>query len=926
MRRRAEAGYLPPCRTHVRTRRTCPICTSPSLLLFPHDPGPKYWPTMYWALLVAFTLLSAVFAQSSTPAPSSSSATPSPSTTLSLTTGSYVITSVEQSGGRNITLSAVVPTTYNVTVTLSPTASAPTNTTSATPSAPPIVLDTVIDPAFGVLGALLILTGIPSAFLGHKNRWTSFFLIGFYSLSLVCLVLILKFGVLQSINPPSKSLRGLFMLACGVAGIVGGGIALFFWKATKYGVGAWGGFAFALWIQCFRDGGLIVSISYRWIMYILVAAAGFVLCTIPTIHSHILLLATAFVGASAFILGIDCYTTAGLKEFYIWNVGFDVLFPKYTGNGIKFPVTQTMQIELGLIGAVAFMGAAAQFQILRVLQKKLKEIQAEQRRRDEAAEELAASALVDMEREKAAWERDHPTLAKHGRAESGYSFSPFLKDADDMPTPSADGRRSSAFTLVGTPRQRYQSGVSDFLAAAPPAEELNRSSSRLLQSPGALPVLDLGSGIESDVPKNYIAEPAGRSGSRLNLQTNPAELEELKRKEELLAEIQTIRRSIDLLKSESPDPSSSSESRRPSLISKRTLSYDLSALAPAPSHLRPPRAADPRARVQSLELSALGNFSNVGLGIGRPTSVPLQDDDWDSYVRDRKLLQPPTGVTAPIAPTPLSPTPRVPVSPAVAEALLQRQRRESSLSFNQLGGSTPDRIPSSPRDSPYTVSKDTSDEDVPLAQQLKQHRKSKSQGGGIPVTILPPRRHSPPPAGPDKSRTRTFEELEERHREKIKELQEPVTRVQKEKVNVEEAKSRWERAKAREKEAVTKRQADKAAAYNKDAGKRAKPVAAPEGSREPAAPKGSGAHARSLSADILAAVPGIGPSSKRMSMLKVEDWQKQQQDVELGLRTEKPSDSKRKSGVPFPDVQEQHGEASGRDRRRMSTAPRDPPS
>lgn len=32
------------------------------------------------------------------------------------------------------------------------------------------------------------------------------------------------------------------------------------------------------------------------------------------IHYHILLISTAFVGSSAFILGVDCFTTAGLKE------------------------------------------------------------------------------------------------------------------------------------------------------------------------------------------------------------------------------------------------------------------------------------------------------------------------------------------------------------------------------------------------------------------------------------------------------------------------------------------------------------------------------------------------------------------------------------------------------------------------------------
>jgi Domain of unknown function (DUF4203) len=97
---------------------------------------------------------------------------------------------------------------------------------------------------------------------------TSFFLIGFYTLSLVCISLILKFGVLPAINPPSQTIRGMFVLASTIAGFAGGAIAIFFWKGARYFIGAWGGFALALWIQCFSDGGLIKPIGFRWILYI----------------------------------------------------------------------------------------------------------------------------------------------------------------------------------------------------------------------------------------------------------------------------------------------------------------------------------------------------------------------------------------------------------------------------------------------------------------------------------------------------------------------------------------------------------------------------------------------------------------------------------------------------------------------------------
>ena len=97
---------------------------------------------------------------------------------------------------------------------------------------------------------------------------TSFFLIGFFTLSLVCIVLIFKFGVIPAIHPPSDTVRGMFVLSCVVAGVAGGAISIFFWKGARYCIGAWGGFAFALWIQCFRNGGLIRPIGFRWILYI----------------------------------------------------------------------------------------------------------------------------------------------------------------------------------------------------------------------------------------------------------------------------------------------------------------------------------------------------------------------------------------------------------------------------------------------------------------------------------------------------------------------------------------------------------------------------------------------------------------------------------------------------------------------------------
>ncbi|KAF5384794.1 hypothetical protein D9615_001424 [Tricholomella constricta] len=874
------------------------------------------------SLLLAALLLALVAAQSPTPS-QSPSPSPSPSTTLSLSLTTATVTTIfsTRTRNQNTLITTVVPTTFNVTRTVSATSSSASASASAEPTPSPIVLATILDPAFGVLGAILILTGLPSAFWGHKNRWTSFFLIGFYTLSLVCFVLILKFGILAAVNPPSRTLRGMFVLASSIAGIVGGGIAIFFWKAARYGIGAWGGFALGLWIQCFHNGGLIKAVGFRWILYIGCAVIGFILCTIPKIHYHILLISTAFVGSSAFMLGVDCFTTAGLKEvgiyfaitlpvnqqtnhqqFYIWNLGFRSLFPKFTNNGIEFPVSQTMQIELGLIGAVALMGAAVQLRILAVLHRKLGEITEEQKKRDEEAEFHAAGRFADVLRERTEWEKEHPTLSKHGRQESGFSNTPLMKDQDGSSSPTSAEHRSSTFTLVPDGRARYHSNVSDF-KAAPTADDELRRAARNLQSPVALPALDLGLGIQEDVPTGFIAADELRLQSQTEdlrkKDLTPGELEEIKRKEELMLEIQTIRRSIDALKSETPAPSSSSASRHPSMTSRRTLSIDASsALLPIPSHLRPPRETDPRTRAHSMEMSSLGYLPPIGDTISRPTSVPPRDAEWDAYVHDRKLLQPPAGVTPPIATTPVMATPRAPLSPAVADALNKRKQRESALGLAEQNTD--------------------SSEDVPLAQ-LARHQRS-SSGGNVPVTILPPRRASavmsPTPQRPSVSRTRTFEELNERHREKMRDLQAPLTQAEKEEAELRAARQRWERNKAAEKEVMSRRQTEKAAQHERDRRKRSEDDGERKG-RKTLTPPGTmdRRHSRSLSQDRLART---GPSSKRLSTLKVEDWQKYQQDTEMGLRSEATGLNSRRDSrtllVPFPD-------GGRRSNRRKSTDP-----
>ena len=533
-----------------------------------------------------------------------------------------------------------------------------------------------------------------------------------------------------------------------------------------------------------------------------------------------------------------------------------------------------MEVELGLIGAFTLMGAAVQWRILKILQFKLRELGKELRRRDEELEAQATARFKDTEKDMADWEREH------GRQDSHMSTLPLMKDSE-LHSPGTD----ESHTLLGDPRRsRHLSGMSEFKAAAPNEDEFGRPRDRR-QSIGAIPALDLGGDIESDIPKDFVAGDSDSSMRRKNPST-PEEQEAAKKKEELMAEIQTIRKSIEQLRSTTPGASSISggdtRSRHQSFTSRRTLSLGFAEAMEGPT--RPPRSQDPRARYSSMDrLSQPMDSYMAGDSISRPSSVPLNDEvSWNEYVRERKLFQPPSGISAPIQSSIAEPQPRSPpvaVSSSVSEALLRRHQRESAIETGDFGM--------------MRSSSHASSEDVPVA--LLKQQKSATVGTRPPVMILPPRKPDPtaqPQASrPQPQRVYTFEELNERHREKLRDLQAPLSKAEREQAELENARQRWERSKEIEKQVMAKKQAEKAAAA-KQAEKR-------RHSNDDRNPKNAGdshGHRRSLSADKLAKMSVPAPNPKRQSTMKVEDWMRYQQEVGGSSG----QDSLRNSNVPFP--------------------------
>ena len=539
-----------------------------------------------------------------------------------------------------------------------------------------------------------------------------------------------------------------------------------------------------------------------------------------------------------------------------------------------------------MMGAVAIMGMAVQARILVVLQARLREITAEQEKKNAEIEAKAAERFANVGGEIEDWEKEH------GRLLGTMDPSRKLQDLEASPTLGPESERpSSQLSFMGIRKQGQSSGT---FAPAYRAPHEEKNDTPLLS-------FDFGKSIEESIPTEFVAKDVSTSTRSTSARSMPintlAKDGDLQKKVELLSEIQNIRNSIAILRQETAAAPSTSRSAALSLDSRYKLDTGIknSFLAPDPSHshtraksLDISTVLSPRAAPYGLSSGAPGfSASNPGVNhpssIERPRSTPLgiAEKDWEDYINNRKLFQPPNGITAPIPTIPIRPQPRpheVAVSPAVKEAMEARRLRESA--FVQGGPGAMLEFEKERAGGPYLPvgANGASDEDIPLAA-VSRHKKSLSSVSGMgnfglgsrttkstPV-ILPPQPKNPQPQ--PQPPVRTFEELTERHKEKIRALQEPVTRGVEQEAELAAVKQRWERSKAVEREVMARRDAEKRAT-----------------SREPEGRTGNGGgysrrHSRSLSGEILLATE---PRELKMSsQMKVQEWQRYQGAVHSEL-------------------------------------------
>ncbi|KAL2381970.1 hypothetical protein RJZ90_003569 [Blastomyces dermatitidis] len=291
-------------------------------------------------------------------------------------------------------VNAVLPTKSTPTTTLSPDASskpskavASVNAVSGTPTSK---IDTNATTSIGNDTSstesprpsdLSFLNGESSrfSFANLTNTEIQIFFSVAFSTALAVTALIIYL-----MQPPVRdAVQGAFVVAATVTGIVFGGTSLLFQEATE-GFGCLlGGFSLSMWILPMKPGGLLIEVGHK---------AAFII--------------SLTIGLYTAILGIDCFSRAGLKEFwvYLWELN-EKVFPSNTKT---YPITRGIRAELAGIVAIFLMGLLSQAKLWKVIKDRRRKeaalLEEEQKKRDQIEEEIARNLEEGTSRDRAQWE------------------------------------------------------------------------------------------------------------------------------------------------------------------------------------------------------------------------------------------------------------------------------------------------------------------------------------------------------------------------------------------------------------------------------------------------------------------------------------------------------------------------------------------
>ncbi|TVY40851.1 hypothetical protein LSUB1_G004614 [Lachnellula subtilissima] len=312
------------------------------------------------------------------------SSDPPKSTATSVTTTDASSNSTASAGASSTTNASAV--TSNL-IGAAPTATINNSSifnTTATPEKLPLAPQ--LTPGFGVAGVILLISGAVYTVIGIKNKMLHVFLSAGYLASLAVSVLILYVMNL----PVSNAVQGAYVVAAVMTGFVIGGGAIVFSEMTE-GLGCLlGGFCFSMWLLVLKPGGLLTSTSGKSIFIAVFTVVSFATSFHRYTRPYSLMALISFGGATVVVIGIDCFSRAGLKEFwaYIWHLNNN-LFPV---GATTYPLTRGIKVEIAAIIVIFLAGIVSQMKLWKVIKE---------RREERAVERLADERTMAKEEENA---------------------------------------------------------------------------------------------------------------------------------------------------------------------------------------------------------------------------------------------------------------------------------------------------------------------------------------------------------------------------------------------------------------------------------------------------------------------------------------------------------------------------------------------
>ncbi|PVI07623.1 hypothetical protein DM02DRAFT_285460 [Periconia macrospinosa] len=422
------------------------------------------------------------------PAPTASESSRATSTSARERSSSTQVSSSSSSSNPKETSSATPASSSALATTT--TSNAPSVTVSQSPVTGPshgLPNQPKITPALGMAGVIFIISGAVYAVIGIKNKWLYVFTSAAYLTGLAVTVLIVYL-----MSPPvSNAVQGAFFVAACLSGLIFGALALVFADITD-GLGCMlGGFCLSMWLLTLKEGGLIESPGGRAVLIGCMTIAGYGLSWSHYTREYGLIACISFAGSTIVMLGIDCFSRAGLKEFwlYLWNLNPDV-FPLYTNT---YPMTRGMKAELAGTIILAIFGIVSQLRVWKLVKEHREKSTSQEleRARDQELEEEERGRKIEdkFQEERAQWEATYNQKNSH---DSGSEDS--IRDEKSMH--AKDGETFVNKKDGSVKSVRKETAVTVTVLNENEIEQIDESGKPLPQPPDAV---HLGSGKASDI-------------------------------------------------------------------------------------------------------------------------------------------------------------------------------------------------------------------------------------------------------------------------------------------------------------------------------------------------------------------------------------------------------------------------------------------